>query len=151
MLFFVEKRFFSAFAKFLCRIISSFVEFCLYLWSEIELKIGEAKIGGSQTKNKHNHMKELAKHISVFVMLIGVAIMVISFLTNTAVSINGPLLLGTFLILNGFLGHIFVNNMKKGTLVSNIIWAIALGIVPYFIYLGAKKYAYSADDFAVYN
>ena len=96
-------------------------------------------------------MKELAKHISVFVMLIGVAIMVFSFLNNTAVSINTPLLIGAILIFNGFLGHIYVNNMKKGTVVSNIVWMIALLIVPYFLYTVAKRFAYSADDFAVYN
>ena len=96
-------------------------------------------------------MKELAKSVGVLVMLIGVAVMVVSFFTNTDVSINGPLLWGTILIFNGYLGHIFINNMKQGTIVSHIIWAVALLVVPYFIYLGAKKLAYSADELAIYN
>ena len=96
-------------------------------------------------------MKELAKHIGVLTILIGVTIMAIAYFNGTAISINTPLLIGTILIFNGFLGHIFVNNMKKGTTVSHIIWAIALLIVPYFVYWGAKKVAYSEEDFAIYN
>ena len=96
-------------------------------------------------------MKELAKHIGVLTILIGVTVMAIAYFNDTAISINTPLLIGVILIFNGFLGHIFVNNMKKGTTVSNIIWMIALLIVPYFVYLGAKKFAYSAEDFAIYN
>ncbi|MDR0333079.1 MAG: hypothetical protein LBI15_06400 [Dysgonamonadaceae bacterium] len=95
-------------------------------------------------------MKELAKYISVVVMLVGVAIIAVAFFSG-APKINTQLLLGTGLIFNGFLGHIFVNNMKQGTLVSNIIWAIVLGIVPFFIYFGAKKVAYSHEDFDLYN
>ena len=96
-------------------------------------------------------MKELAKHVGVLTMLIGVTIMAIAFFNDTAVNINTPLLIGAILIFNGFLGHIFVNNMKKGTKVSNIIWMIALLIVPYFVYLFAKRFAYSEEDFAIYN
>lgn len=95
-------------------------------------------------------MKELAKYISVLVMLIGVVIVTTAFFRD-AISINEPLLLGTALIFNGFLGHIFVNNMRKGTLLSNIVWAIALLIVPYFIYVFAKRFAYNDEDFAMYN
>ena len=96
-------------------------------------------------------MKELAKHIGVLTILIGVTIMAIAYFSGTAIIINTPLLIGTILIFNGFLGHIFVNNMKRGTTVSNIIWMIALLIVPYFVYLFAKKFAYSEEDFAIYN
>ena len=97
-------------------------------------------------------MKELAKHAGVFVMLIGVAVMVITFFSSDAAEgINTQLLLGTILILNGYLGHIFINNMKQGTIVSTIIWAVALLGIPFLLYWGAKKVAYSAEDFAVYN
>lgn len=94
-------------------------------------------------------MKELAKYVSVLIMLVGVAILAIPFLNDNTSNVN--LLLGTILIFNGFLGYIFMNNMKKGTLVSNIIWAIALLIVPFGIYYVAKRFAYSDEDFATYN
>jgi hypothetical protein len=94
-------------------------------------------------------MKELAKYVSVFTMFAGVVVLAIPFFNNSTSNFN--LLLGVILMFNGFLGHIYVNNMKKGTLASNIIWAIALLVVPFFVYYFAKKFAYEQEDFAVYN
>ena len=94
-------------------------------------------------------MKELAKYVSVLTMFAGVAVLVIPFFTNSTSNFN--LLLGVVLMLNGFLGHIYVNNMKRGTLVSNIIWGVALLVVPFFVYYFAKRVAYSEEDFDVYN
>ena len=94
-------------------------------------------------------MKELAKYVSVFTMFAGVAVLVIPFFTNSTSNFN--LLLGVVLMLNGFLGHIYVNNLKKGTLVSNIIWGIALLVVPFFVYYFAKKVAYNEEDFDLHN
>ena len=165
--FFARKRVFSAFGKFLCQIIFSFVEFSVYLWSEIQKQFFypyeasrraiiidqkescRTRIRSSIKYKKNNRMKELAKYVSVLTMFAGVAVLVIPFFTNSTSNFN--LLLGVVLMLNGFLGHIYVNNMKRGTLVSNIIWGVALLVVPFFVYYFAKRVAYSEEDFDVYN
>ena len=84
-------------------------------------------------------MKEFAKYIGVIVMIIGVIVLAIPFLQGT--NSNPSLLIGLLIIIEGFLGHIFVNNLKN-TKTGNIIWMIALLVVPYFIFLFAKKAAY---------
>ncbi len=94
-------------------------------------------------------MKELAKYSGVIVMFIGVAFLAVPFLMGTTNNTN--LLLGLILVVEGFLGHIFVNNMKKGTTLSTIFWAIILLIVPFFLFFMAKKAAYSKEEFALYN
>ncbi|RNC63707.1 hypothetical protein [Proteiniphilum sp. X52] len=94
-------------------------------------------------------MKELARNIGVLVMLIGVAILVIPFLTCATNNTN--LIIGLILVVEGLLGHIYVNNMKKGSMVSNIIWAIILLIVPYAIFFISKRMAYSEEEIAAYN
>ena len=86
-------------------------------------------------------MKDLAKNIGVLVMIIGVLILVIPFLQNGMTS-NTTLLIGMLVVIEGFIGHIFVNNLKN-TKVGNIVWMVALLVVPYFIFLFAKKTAYS--------
>ena len=94
-------------------------------------------------------MKEFAKYFGVLVTLLGVAFLVIPFfmgLTN-----NTNLIKGLILVIEGLLGHIFVNNMKKGSKSSNIIWAIILLIVPFFIFLFFKKAAFSEAELAAYN
>ena len=85
-------------------------------------------------------MKDLAKNIGVLVMIIGVLILVIPFLQNGMTS-NTTLLIGLLIVIEGFIGHIFVNNLKDSKS-GNIAWMIALLIVPYFIFLFAKKAAY---------
>ena len=94
-------------------------------------------------------MKELAKYSGVIVMIIGVAVLAIPFFMGTTNNTN--LLIGLALVIEGFLGHLFVNNVKKGSTVNNILWAIFLLVLPYFLFLGAKKVAYSEEDFALYN
>ncbi len=94
-------------------------------------------------------MKDLAKYIGVLVMLIGVAFLVIPFLMGSTSNTN--LLIGLILVIEGLLGHIYVNNMKKGSLVSNIIWAIILLLVPFAIFYFSKKAAYSEQEIAAYN
>lgn len=94
-------------------------------------------------------MKELARNIGILVMLIGVAILVIPFLTGATNNTN--LIIGLVLVIEGLLGHIYVNNMKKGSMVSNIIWAIILLIVPYAIFFISKRMAYSDEEIAAYN
>jgi len=94
-------------------------------------------------------MKDLAKYSGVIVMLIGVAILVIPFFMGTTA--NSNLIIGLILVIEGLLGHIFVNNMKKGTVVSNILWAIILLIVPFVVFFLAKKAAYSETELAAYN
>ena len=84
-------------------------------------------------------MKEFAKYIGVLIMIIGVLILVIPFLQGTTT--NTTLLIGLLIIIEGFLGHIFVNNLKN-TKTGNIIWMIILLVIPYFIFLFAKKAAY---------
>ena len=87
-------------------------------------------------------MKEFAKNIGVLVMVIGVLILVIPFLQGG--NSNLTLLIGLLTVIEGFLGHIFVNNLKN-TKTGNIIWMIALLVVPYFIFLYAKKTAYGEE------
>ena len=84
-------------------------------------------------------MKEFAKYIGVIFMIIGVIILAIPFLQGT--NSNFSLLIGLLIIIEGFLGHMFVNNLKN-TKTGNIIWMIVLLVVPYFIFLFAKKTAY---------
>ena len=84
-------------------------------------------------------MKEFAKYIGVLIMIIGVLILVIPFLQGATT--NTTLLIGLLIIIEGFLGHIFVNNLKN-TKTGNIIWMIILLVIPYFIFLFAKKAAY---------
>ena len=88
-------------------------------------------------------MKELAKNIGVLVMVIGVLILGIPFLQNGITS-NTTLLIGLLVVIEGFIGHIFVNNLKDSRS-GNIVWMIALLIVPYFIFLFAKKAAYGEE------
>ncbi|HTN69431.1 MAG TPA: hypothetical protein VLZ33_08205 [Dysgonamonadaceae bacterium] len=84
-------------------------------------------------------MKEFAKYTGVLVMIIGVLILVIPFLQGSTTNTN--LLIGLLIIIEGFLGHIFVNNLKD-TKRGNIMWMIALLVIPYFIFQFAKKTAY---------
>lgn len=94
-------------------------------------------------------MKDLAKYSGVIVMLIGVAVLVIPFFMGTTA--NSNLIIGLILVIEGLLGYIFVNNMKKGSVVSNILWAILLLIVPFVVFFFAKKAAYSETELAAYN
>lgn len=94
-------------------------------------------------------MKEFAKYIGVFVMLVGVAFLVLPFLMGTTA--NTTLIIGLILVIEGFLGHIYVNNMKKGGLISNILWAIIMLIVPFVIFYFSKKAAYSEKELRAYN
>ncbi len=87
-------------------------------------------------------MKEFAKYIGVIVMIIGVIVLAIPFLQGT--NSNTSLLVGLLIIIEGFLGHIFVNNLKN-TKTGNIIWMIVLLVVPYFIFFFAKKAAYGDE------
>lgn len=94
-------------------------------------------------------MKEFAKYIGAVVMLAGVAVLVIPFFMGT--TNNSNLIIGLVLVVEGLLGHIYVNNMKKGSPIINILWAIVLLIVPYIIFFFAKKKAYTKEEFAAYN
>ena len=94
-------------------------------------------------------MKELAKYSGVIVMIVGVLILAVPFFSGTTT--NTTLLIGLLLVVEGFLGYLFVNNMKKGTLVSNIVWAIILLVIPYFLFVAMKNLAYSKEEFALYN
>ncbi len=94
-------------------------------------------------------MKELAKYSGVIVMIVGVLILAIPFFSGTTT--NTTLLIGLLLVVQGFLGYLFVNNLKKGTLVSNIVWAIILLVIPYFLFVAMKNLAYSKEEFALYN
>ncbi|MBF6598309.1 MAG: hypothetical protein ITF98_08790 [Fermentimonas sp.] len=94
-------------------------------------------------------MKEFAKYIGVLVMLIGVAVLIVPFMMGGGGNTN--LIIGMAMVVNGMLGHIFVNNMKRGGIISNALWIIILFIVPYFIYFFAKKAAYSPDEIEAYN
>ncbi len=94
-------------------------------------------------------MKEIAKYTGAIVMLIGVAVLAIPFFQDTTNNTN--LLIGLVLVIEGFLGHIYVNNMKKGSVIGTILWAIFLLIVPFLLFFGAKKMAYSEEEFALYN
>ena len=88
-------------------------------------------------------MKEFAKNIGVLVMVIGVLILAIPFLLN-GMTHNPTLLIGIIVVIEGFLGHIFVNNLKDSK-TGNIVWMIVLLVIPYFIFLFAKKAAYSDE------
>lgn len=94
-------------------------------------------------------MKELAKYSGAILMLIGVLVLAIPFIQGTTNNTN--LLIGLILVIEGFLGYLYVNNMKKGSLVNNIIWAILLLIIPYLIFTFAKKAAYSEEELSLYN
>ena len=94
-------------------------------------------------------MKEFAKYFGVIVMLIGVALLVVPFLMGT--TNNTSLIIGLLLVIEGMLGHIFINNMKKGSKLSNIIWAIILLFIPYLLFFFFKKKAYSEEEMAAYN
>lgn len=94
-------------------------------------------------------MKEIAKNSGVLVMIIGVVVFAVNFFAGTTNNVN--LLIGLLLVIEGFLGHIFVNNMKKGSIVGNIIWAIILLFVPFALFFGMKKMAYENDEFSLYN
>ncbi|MDD2327876.1 MAG: hypothetical protein PHZ13_06110 [bacterium] len=94
-------------------------------------------------------MKEFAKYIGVVVMLIGVLLLVVPFLMGTTNNTN--LVIGMLLVIEGMLGHIFVNNMKKGSKLGNIIWAIILLFIPYMLFFFFKKQAYSEEEIAAYN
>lgn len=94
-------------------------------------------------------MKEIAKYSGVLVMIIGVLVLAIPFFGGTTNNTN--LLIGLLLVIEGFLGHIYVNNMKKGSVVGNIVWAIILLLVPFALFFGMKKMAYEKDEFALYN
>ena len=87
-------------------------------------------------------MKDFAKNIGVLVMIIGVLILVIPFLQGS--NSNITLLIGLLIVIEGFLGHLFVNNLKN-TKSGNIVWMVALLVVPYFIFLFAKKAAYAEE------
>ena len=89
-------------------------------------------------------MKEFAKNIGVLVMIIGVLILAIPFLTQDGVTNNTTLAIGLLIVIQGFLGHIFVNNLKDSK-TGNIVWLIALLVVPFFIFLFAKKAAYGEE------
>lgn len=94
-------------------------------------------------------MKEIARYSGVIVMLIGVAVLAIPFFSGTTNNTN--LIIGLLLVVEGFLGHIYVNNMKKGTMITTILWAVILLVVPFFIFFLAKKAAYDREEFALYN
>jgi len=131
-----QNFFFKRWFRFFCQIISWFVDFCVYLRYEIKIII-------------IIHMKEFAKYFGVIVMLIGVALMVVPFLMGTTNNTN--LIIGLLLVIEGMLGHIFINNMKKGSKLSNIIWAIILLFIPYLLFFFFKKKAYSEEEMAAYN
>jgi uncharacterized membrane protein HdeD (DUF308 family) len=94
-------------------------------------------------------MKEFAKYSGAFVMLIGAAFLVIPFLTGATTNTN--LIIGLVLVIEGLLGYIYVNNMKKGNTISNILWAIILLIVPFVIFYFSKKIAYTENEIRAYN
>ncbi len=64
---------------------------------------------------------------------------------------NSNLIIGLVLVIEGMLGYIYVNNMKRGSLFSNILWAIVLLVVPFIIFFFAKRRAYSEKEIAAYN
>jgi uncharacterized membrane protein HdeD (DUF308 family) len=94
-------------------------------------------------------MKDFAKYIGAIMMLAGVAVLVIPFFMGSTNNTN--LIIGLVLVIEGLLGHIYVNNMKRGSLVTNILWAIVLLIVPFAIFYLAKRGAYSEKEIAAYN
>ena len=62
-------------------------------------------------------MKEFAKYTGAVMMLVGVAILVIPFFMGSTTNTN--LIIGLVLVVEGLLGHIYVNNMKRGNFVTN--------------------------------
>jgi len=94
-------------------------------------------------------MKEFAKNIGVFVMLIGVVILAVPFFMGTTNNTN--LIIGLIFVIEGVLGYLYVNNMRKGSIISNILWAIFLLIIPFVIFYFAKKAAYTEDELMAYN
>lgn len=82
-------------------------------------------------------------------MIVGVLVLAVPFFGGTTNNTN--LLIGLLLVIEGFLGHIFVNNMKKGSLVGNVIWAIILLVLPYFLFVAMKKIGYDKEEIAMYN
>ncbi len=94
-------------------------------------------------------MKEIAKYSGVLVMIIGVLFFIIPFFGGTTNNTN--LLIGLLLVVEGFLGHIFVNNMKKESAVGNVLWAVILLFLPYGLFFAMKRMAYGKDEFALYN
>lgn len=88
-------------------------------------------------------MKEFAKNIGMLIMAIGVLVLAIPFLQNGMTN-NTTLAIGLLIVIQGFLGHIFVNNLKDSK-TGNIIWMIALLVVPFFIFFFAKKAAYGEE------
>ncbi len=88
-------------------------------------------------------MKEFAKNIGMLVMIIGVLILAIPFLQSGTTN-NITLLIGLIIVIEGFLGHIFVNNLKNSK-TGNIFWMIVLLVVPFFIFFFAKKAAYGEE------
>ena len=89
-------------------------------------------------------MKELARYSGVIVMIVGVLTLAIPFFNGTTNNTN--LLIGLILVIEGFLGYLYVNNMKKGSIVSNIVWAVILLVIPYFLFTALKNMAYSKDE-----
>ncbi len=88
-------------------------------------------------------MKEFAKNIGMLFIAIGVLVLAIPFL-QSGMTNNTTLTIGLLIVIQGFLGHIFVNNLKDSK-VGNIVWLIALLVVPFFIFLFAKKAAYGEE------
>ena len=94
-------------------------------------------------------MKELAKYSGAFVMLIGVLVLAIPFFRGTTT--NTSLVIGIIIVIEGFLGYLYVNNMKKGKILSEIMWVILLLIIPYFIFRYSKKIAFTEEELSLYN
>lgn len=88
-------------------------------------------------------MKEFAKNIGMLFIAIGVLVLAIPFL-QSGMTNNTTLAIGLLIVIQGFLGHIFVNNLKDSK-IGNIIWMIALLVVPFFIFYFAKKAAYGEE------
>jgi uncharacterized protein YjeT (DUF2065 family) len=94
-------------------------------------------------------MKKMARYSGAILMGIGILILIgplfIQKLSNTTLTI------GMILIIEGFLGYIYVNNMKKGTKLSNIVWGIILLGIPFLLFYYAKKKAYSDEEITLFN
>ena len=88
-------------------------------------------------------MKEFAKNIGMLFIAIGVLVLAIPFL-QIGMTNNTTLAIGLLIVIQGFLGHIFVNNLKDSK-TGNIVWMIALLVVPFFIFYFAKKAAYGEE------
>ena len=88
-------------------------------------------------------MKEFAKNIGMLVMVIGVLVLAIPFL-QSGMTNNTTLAIGLLIVIQGFFFFFFVNNLKDSK-TGNIIWMIALLVVPFFIFYFAKKAAYGEE------